>query len=133
MKNNAHTYNWYSWGRLYGNLTHPSYLDVVSKTAFSEVGRGAILLWLEEDKPSSVYVSRKWIASTISNNTVRKKLLKCVDRYKPEIQAVVLISLDDVSLSKNFDFRWFMIDFRRFKDFLGQCPPMSLVQQPSLI
>lgn len=118
---------------MFGDYSYPSYLDEGSRAGFREVGRGAVFLWLEKERAVSVYVTRQWITSSIDDDSVKRKLLKAIDRYDPKNQAIVMSSYDNLSTSDTFTYRWFKIDFRKFKDVLGQYPPISVVRQPSFI
>jgi hypothetical protein len=105
------------WSRvqeMFSHFCHSERLAQEAKLGFSKDGRGAIFLYMAHRDSVCTYASRDWIEESIDENldhgVFKQALLSAINLYKPDTQAIILVSFDDIFLSETISYQWFEID-----------------------
>ncbi len=102
---------------MYSNFCYSQRLAQEAKLGFSKDGRGAIFLYMADGDSVCTYASRDWIEESIDESdddgAFKQGLLKAIDVYQADSQAIILVSFDDIFLSENISYQWFEIDIAR--------------------
>jgi hypothetical protein len=109
------------WSRvqeMFSNFCRSERLAQEAQLGFSRDGRGAIFLYLAQGDSVCTYAPRDWIEESIDEGLDRgvfkKTLLMAIDTYKTDLQAIILVSFDDIFLSEAISYQWFEIDLLEF-------------------
>jgi hypothetical protein len=108
------------WSRvqeMFSNFCCSERLAQEAKLGFSKDGRGAIFLYMAHGDSVCTYAPRDWIDESIDeivdDGVFKQELLKAIDLYQPDSQAIILVSFDDIFLSETISYQWFEIDILR--------------------